>query len=83
MAALLTNPPIVIKTFFHMFEKSSFLFLVVSGSINWRFKEGQNFELVKNIAQTRDTKVQVHWKVTLGVFYRLTNLYLKIFSHVR
>ncbi len=44
-----------IQSFFHIFEKSIFLFLVVLRGHNLRFNEGQNFRVVKKKKKLRKT----------------------------
>ncbi len=63
---------------------SSKLHLSLSDRIIIGSKEAQNFRFViKKISETCDTNHSLHWKVTLGMLYRLTNLYRKQISHVR
>ncbi len=65
----------------HSYTQRDFFFSKLHLSLSERIiigvKEGQNFRFVKKISEICDTKLSLHCKVTLGMFYRLTNLYSK------
>ncbi len=65
----------------HSYTQREFFFSKLHRSLSDRIiiglKVGQNFRFVKKNSGTCDTKLSLHWKVSLRMLYRLINLYRK------